>query len=316
MSFEAKIGHLENVESPWGNAGGVVKTLEDVAVMAQTGVGWIEAGSYTLEPRQGNAYDSATGQHDKTVYYHDPITGETFNSLGMPNKGMDVVETEIPDMVNITHSYSKYLAVNIAPVSDAPVTESIELARRAYDAGADTVILNAGCPNVITEDEERHEILSRNPLAFTAVLQGLAYISLPKSIWVRISPQETYADMRGIIEPVKLSGIVSAVLTPNTWPGHVPRGKQGKPILEVPGGSGGLSGPATSPESFKQTLWAVNALKGSEIDVISSGGIIHAHELERRLKIGAVAAAGTTFFYESRNGWKEDVDRLLTELAN
>lgn len=41
--FNELIGGLENVESPWGNAGGVVKTIEDVERMARTGVGWIEA---------------------------------------------------------------------------------------------------------------------------------------------------------------------------------------------------------------------------------------------------------------------------------
>ncbi len=57
-----RIGHLDNLESPWGNAGGVIKTVEDVAHMAATGVGWIEAGSYTLEARKGNAIDPETGE--------------------------------------------------------------------------------------------------------------------------------------------------------------------------------------------------------------------------------------------------------------
>jgi len=41
MAFDGRIGHLEGIESPFSNAGGVVKTVEDVAVMALTGVGYI-----------------------------------------------------------------------------------------------------------------------------------------------------------------------------------------------------------------------------------------------------------------------------------
>src|SRR5579885_3518334 len=112
--FSGRIGHLEDIQSPWGNAGGVVKTVEDVERMAKTGVGWIEAGSYTLEPRPGN------GPNGERVYYHNPETGETFNSLGMPNKGMDVVETEIPEMAHIARTHNKKLVVNVAPVSADP----------------------------------------------------------------------------------------------------------------------------------------------------------------------------------------------------
>jgi hypothetical protein len=34
-----RIGHLDHLETPWGNAGGVVKKPEDVAKMARTGGG-------------------------------------------------------------------------------------------------------------------------------------------------------------------------------------------------------------------------------------------------------------------------------------
>jgi dihydroorotate dehydrogenase len=307
IEFDGRIGHLEYVESPWANAGGVVKTLEDVELMARTGVGMIEAGSYTLAERLGN------GPNGETVYYHDPVKGETYNSLGMPNKGMDKVETEIPEMVRIAHAYNKKLVVNVAPVSNQPEKESLELVRRAYDAGADAVILNAGCPNVVTEDGGRHEILSRSPTKLLHVLDAL--VAIDRSIFVRLSPQYTGHDTARICGVIKRSRVVSAVLTPNTWPGHQPKNANGEPILQVPGGIGGKSGPAMSEDALYQTAWVVQALKGSGIDTISSSSVMNGKELARRMQLGAVAGAGTTFFYESQNGWQDDTNRLLSELA-
>ena len=170
--FHGKIGHLEGIESPFGNAGGVVKTVEDVEVMARTGVGWIEAGSYTLESRLGNAWNPETQQMDRVVYYHDAQAGKTYNSRGMPNKGFDVVEAELPEMVRIARGYSKPLVVNIAPVSDNPVEEVKEMTARAYEQGVDAVLVNAGCSNVVSEDGGRHELRSHHPSMQGLVIAG------------------------------------------------------------------------------------------------------------------------------------------------
>src|SRR5947209_1738569 len=96
-----RIGHLDEIGSPWGNAGGVVKTTADTGAMALTGVGWIEDGSHTLEKRLGNAVDP---EHlelgpQYVVYTHDQNTGISANSLGMPGESLDEVEKEIPDRV-------------------------------------------------------------------------------------------------------------------------------------------------------------------------------------------------------------------------
>lgn len=308
IEFNGRIGHLENIESPWGNAGGVVKTIEDVEKMAHTGVGWVEAGSFTLEPRVGNS------PNGETVYCHNPETGETFNSLGMPNKGMDIIEIEIPEMARIAHAQNKPLVVNVAPVSENPSTESVELVRRAYAAGADAVLLNAGCPNVVTMDGGRHELLSRSPDNLARVLFDIGSV-IDKPIFLRISPQVSSANMSRVISAIRLSKAVSAVSAPNTWPNHKPLTGYGEEILQVSGGIGGKSGPAMEHEAMKETNWAVRHAQG-EVDIISSSSIMSARSLQRRLSLGAVAGAGTTFFYEPVNGWQEDVDRMLTELAS
>ncbi|HVI60676.1 MAG TPA: hypothetical protein VM535_00805 [Candidatus Saccharimonadales bacterium] len=311
---EYNIAHLA-VDSPFGNAGGVVKRPEDVEKMAHSGVGWIEAGSYTMEPRAGN------GPNGEVVYYHDPATGETFNSLGMPNKGMDVVETEIPVMAETAHGFGKPLLVNVAPVSDDPAAESRELVRRAYEAGADAVLLNAGCPNVVTADGQRHEILGKNQRALNETLLALRPVTEKFTpVFVRLSPLDSRDESLEILRAVECSGgAVSAIFTPNTWPGHKPVDAAGQPILEVPGGTGGKSGPATAKDAARQTAWlALSTL----MPVVSSGGIMNGQELAKRMyhrssAVGhiAVGGAGTTFFYESQD-WEYAVDKLLWEFQD
>jgi dihydroorotate dehydrogenase len=306
MAFEGRIGHLEGIESPWGNAGGVVKTVRDVELMARTGVGWIEAGSYTLEPREGN------GSHGEKVYHH--AHGSTFNSLGMPNEGMDEVETQIPEMIEIAHAHHKPLVVNVAPVTDKPAEESVELVRRAYAAGADAVLLNAGCPNVVTEDGGRHELLSCNPIELGRVLVELTLQGIERPLFVRTSPQASVDDTLRLGAVMRMTGNVSAVFTPNTWPVRIPKTGRG-PMLDVPGDTCGMSGPSVADAAYDQTVWMTEALQGNGVDVVSSSGIMTAGELQARLDLGAVAGAGTTFYFESQN-WQGDTDRLLSDLVS
>jgi len=57
------IGEIQ-LESPLMNAGGLLKTVADVEMMARTALGGV-SGSFTLDGRVGN---SPGGE---TVYYHD-----------------------------------------------------------------------------------------------------------------------------------------------------------------------------------------------------------------------------------------------------
>ena len=313
--FTGRIGHLE-IESPWGNAGGLVKTPEELELMAQTAVGWVEAGSYTLDTRIGNA------PNGETVYHHDSETGETFNSLGMSNKGMAELEKEIPAMVKIAQDLGKSVIFNVAPVSDNPSEESKELVERAYSAGAEAVLLNAGCPNVVTENGGRHELLSRNPEVLLEVLNTLKPIAEEfKPIFIRTSPVENFVQANDMVRAIIKSNVVSAVFTPNTWPGHRPVDEDAVPILQVPGNIGGLSGPSIAGPARDQAAWAGYALTEhkSEIDLVSSAGIMNGGELKRRLGIGAVAGCGTTLYWESAENdltWGDATDKLLREYAD
>lgn len=321
MAFTGKLGHL-TIESPFANAGGVVKTVEDVKAMAQTGVGWIEAGSFTEEARVGNQYNPETNEFDRRVYHYDETTGTTVNSLGMPNIGIfgdqsqETLIDQLPEMIYVAHQSNKPLVVNVAPVSSSPVEEAQELVAAVFAKGADAVLLNGGCPNVVTEDGERHQLLSRDPDTLKKVLNGLRPITARyNQIFLRVSPLRHDVGVEDVAKAVRSGGTVAAVFTPNTWPGHRPQNQDGDDLLDVPGGVGGASGPAYANKALVETSLWVQQLRGSGIDTVLSSGVMDADTLRRGLYIGAVAACGTTFFYEPRRGWRQDVDKLLNDLA-
>ncbi len=155
--FNGKIGHLEDIESPWSNAGGVVKTYDDTLAIAKTGVGYIKAGSYTIDRRTYDRLIPDIGDQAIKAYYHDPETGLTYNGVQMTNEGIDVVEKQIPEMLKIAHSHKKALIVNVASVGDDYIKQAVELSRRAYAAGADAVLVNAGCNHTTNEEGVQQE---------------------------------------------------------------------------------------------------------------------------------------------------------------
>jgi len=318
IEFDGRVGHLEGIQSPWGSAGGVVKSLGELAAMVPTGVGWVEAGSYTLERRVGLAVDPLQPElgPSRRVYVFNPETGETGNAFSMPNQGRDQLVKDIPEMQALADAFGVKLIVNVAPVSHYPVAEVRELVASVYSAGAEAVLLNGGCRNVDTPEGGREEPLSAHPQILWDVLTEITpIVEKHKPILFRPTPQESYAEAKQLYSVIRQSGVVSAVFVPNSWFPYVPRDRDGQPILEVPGGEGSLSGPATAEMSRQQTKWAVDLLAGSNIDIVSSSGIMNAPELKTRLDLKAKAGAGSTFYFESVDGWIDDTQRLITKLT-
>lgn len=310
-----RIGNYE-LESPLMNAGGVVKSVEDVKMMSDTGVGAVLAGSFTLEPRVGNS------PNGEVVYHHDAQTGATYNVLGMPNKGLEAIAKDLPEMIKIAHDHGKPFILNLAPVSTDPVDEIMtmsEVLARAGVEGIDAIELNGSCPNVVSSDGGRHALLSHNPDLLGDVLDELSDIAANEvpfgSLIVRVSPFLNREDALLLAQQLHESG-VDAVSAFNTFPGGKPLNAKGESILQVPGGVGGQSGALTAQQAELQTEWLVDARNkiGATFEIIGSNGVTDALSMKRRLDIGASAVSSTTLFYESSR-WGTAVDKVLTDFS-
>ena len=297
-------------------AGGLVKTVEDVRLMAATAVGAVLAGSFTLEPRAGNS------PNGEVVYYHDLSTGGTYNSLGMPNKGLVEVAASLNEMIDIAHDHGKPFILNFAPVTSDPRAEVIRMAKvlsAAKVENLDAIELNASCPNVVTEDGSRHELLSYHPSLLGEVLYELSDIGVNEvpfeTLMVRISPFRQRSDALDLAK-VFQETFTNAVSAFNTFPGGVPLDPAGRQILQVPGGAGGKSGAAMTASAEEQTVWLAEARAhiGADFDIIGSNGVIDGETMKKRLDLGASAVSATTLFWESRS-WGEAANRILQEYS-
>ena len=313
MYHSMEIGGIE-IESPLINGGGVVKTVEDVALMCNTGVGGVEVGSYCLEPRIGNS------PNGEVVFHHDLNTGLTTNALGMPGQGTKVLADELPEMLELTRSARKPLIVNIAPVSEEPEREIEDiltiLDSNPSNYGISAILLNASCPNVPSGDGGRHDLLSYHPDQLINVLRVLDDFrnrsTLFSDLWVRISPFRKHGDAPMLIKACEEVG-VDAISAFNTFP----VGEEGQEVLDVPRGIGGLSGRAMERRALVQTGWLMDAIHSldARIQVVGSNGIHDGASMKRRLDLGVSAVTATTIFYEAKYGWKEAVHRPLDQLA-
>lgn len=78
------------LDSPLINAAGSIngiypeKILQEVETLADTAIGAITIGSFTVPYEQGNAM-----KFREPVYYYDPDKGRTYNSIGLANIGRD-----------------------------------------------------------------------------------------------------------------------------------------------------------------------------------------------------------------------------------
>jgi dihydroorotate dehydrogenase len=306
-----RIGEYE-MESPLMNAGGLVKSVEDVRIMAQTGIGAVLAGSFTLEPRAGN------GANGERVYYRDVATDTTYNSLGMPNKGIVNLAANLNEMIDIAHDHGKPFVLNFAPVSDDPRSELITMAEvlsLAKVERLDGFELNASCPNVVTGDGGRHELLSHHPKLLEEVLFELSDIAANElaigTLLVRISPFKQEADAVNLAKAVQSVG-VNVVSAFNTFPGGVPVDSEGRQLLQVPGGAGGQSGGAMTSIAEEQTGWLLNARQSvsGTFEIIGSNGIVDAETMKRRLDLGVAAVSATTLFWEAHS-WARATDDIL-----
>jgi dihydroorotate dehydrogenase len=303
LAFEGRIGHIDDIHSPWANAGGVVKTYNDAEVMARTGVGYIEYGTVTIERRPDL---SAVG----SVYYHDAAAGFTYNRKELDNVGIDAAEPELKEAVDMAHTYGKKIVANVAPVSSHPASELAELITRTYRAGVDGVLINPFCPNV----EGVSSQLAREPDRFINVLESLKRI-IKMPLWVRIGYSSKPGEIAATCNLLRLTNMVSAVCISNSESVAVPTDMHGNSLVRSSSGLCGRSGPGMAEAGYAATREAARALYGSGVHTVSCIGISNADELQRRLDVGAVAGAGSTFFMESPNGWADDTQKLLVDLA-
>lgn len=231
-----------------GNAAGVCKSLDLVDQLARSGLTEITLGSITVKQRSVNS--------PGTVHFRTE-SGASINALGMPNLGAKAYADLLPQMVAIAHAAGKLLAVSVAPLQPDDLQILLSL---CIEAGVDIIELNAGCPNV-WDNAQQKRILSFDIKYLSHSLQTMLE---RKSVggWsgelrVKLS---SYSDPGLLAEVAKMIGSMGSkkyritVVTCNTFPNALmfDETKKISRALTFGEGYGGYSGQGYLPIALGQ----------------------------------------------------------------
>jgi len=207
-------------------------------------VGALYTKGTTPQPRPGN---------------RPPRVAETdggmLNSIGLQNPGIDRV---VDEYAPVFASWRCAVVVNVAGSS---VNDYVHCARRIGDAqGIAAIELNISCPNIAHGMDFGVDPAQAGRLV-VAVREATSL-----HLMVKLTPN--VADIAAVARAAEDAGAdsVSAV---NTFVGTKLRRDDGRPVL--PGGTGGLSGPAIRPLALAAVARVCEAVR---IPVVGVGGIV------------------------------------------
>lgn len=267
---------------PIMNAAGTVKTVSDVELLCRTPVPAVVVGSYTMHDRAGN---------EGRTYFGGPSA--TLNSMGLPGPSLAVWTSWVREMVPILHRNQKELWVSVAGFS--PMEYRV-LTEAAFEAGADAVEANLGCPNIWAGGEQK-PIPSYSAELCAEVVAELTPIIAEQRVGVKLSP---------ILDSVLLEAIdgilrrsrVAFVTAINTVPNCFAFDSDGRQAVTFGKGLAGMSGPAVKWLGLGQVMAHREQLP--ETPIIGVGGISSGRDLAEYLSqpIGAQACQVGTAFWE------------------
>lgn len=254
------------LKNPIGLAAGFDKNAEVVSFMENLGFGFLEIGSVTYHPCEGNP---------KPRLFRLPEELSLVNRLGLPNWGVDKVSYHLG---HVRHKIP--LGMNIAKTPDfvkisdkrkEGVEDYLATFKKLHQHGAYTV-LNLSCPNTKEKTTFEDSVLF-SQLA-TTIAEERTELKDPHPVLVKISPTLEEKNLEKLIDQVFRHNLDGFVIS-NT----LPCAKQG-------GVSGGLSGRGLSEAANKQ-LKKVYAIVKNEKIIMGVGGILNFDDLLLKLSSGA-----------------------------
>ena len=283
--------------NPVGLAGGLDKNGEFYNDMANFGFGFVEIGSLTPKPQDGNP---------KPRCFRVPGDRAIINRFGINNKGvknavehLKKVRPEVIVAANISKNTS---SINEEAAKDYETSFGL-----LYDF-VDMFVINISCPNVVGLTSLQNisflsEIIDR--------LLGLRmYYDEYRPILLKVSPDLSHQQLDEIIDYSLRSGIDGIVA------GNTTRSRDGltsisaEKIEEI--GNGGMSGAPVHKKNLELVRYIHTKSEG-RLPIIGVGGIMSGAEAQAMMDAGAsLVEIYSGFIYEGPGL----VKKILTHLEN
>ena len=288
-----------NFPNPVGLAGGLDKNGEFYNDMANFGFGFVEIGSLTPLPQDGNA---------KPRCFRVPGDKAIINRFGINNKGVknavEHLKKNRPEVIVAANISKNTTSIN----EDAG--KDYEKAFGLLHDFVDMFVVNVSCPNVVG-------LTALQDISFLSeivdkLLELRMYFDTYRPILLKVSPDLSHQQLDEIIEYCLRSGIDGLVA------GNTTRSRDGitsiskEKIEEI--GNGGMSGAPLHQKNLELVKYVHTKSEG-KLPIIGVGGIMSPEQAKAMLDAGAsLVEIYTGFIYEGPALVKNIIKHLETTL--
>ena len=282
--------------NPVGLAGGLDKNGEHYNDLANCGFGFVEIGSLTPKPQDGNP---------KPRCFRIPQDRAIINRFGINNKGVkNAVEHLKKDRPNVIVAAN--ISKNTTSINEDAAKDYETSFALLYDF-VDMFVVNVSCPNVVG-------LTALQDISFLSdivdrLLDLRRYYDTYRPILLKVSPDLSSEQLDDIIDYCLRSGIDGIVA------GNTTRSRDGltidpKKIEEI--GNGGMSGAPVHKKNLELVRYIHTKSEG-RLPIIGVGGIMSGEEAKAMMDAGAsLVEIYSGFIYEGPGLIK----KILTHLEN
>jgi dihydroorotate dehydrogenase len=263
-----------NFPNPIGLAAGFDKNGDHLESLAKLGFGFIEVGTVTPLPQEGN---------HKPRIFRFPFQKALINRMGFNNKGVDYLVERLKQ-----HQYKGIIGVNIGKNAQTTIDEAVEdyliCLKKVYPY-ADYITLNISSPNTPNLRQlQQNSHLNCLLLAVSTMRSLLASeAGKYKPLLLKISPDETIETQEAIVNAVikhQIDGIIATnTTTEKSCMQHLSHGNE----------TGGLSGAPLFDASTAtlNNLYSYIQEKKANTVLIGVGGIMKPADMQAKFSAGA-----------------------------
>lgn len=268
--------------NPVGLAGGLDKNGEFYNDMANFGFGFVEIGSITPQPQDGNP---------KPRCFRVPQDKAIINRFGINNKGVrnavEHLKKNKPEVI-VAANISK----NTASINEDAAKDYESAFALLYDF-VDMFVVNVSCPNVVG-------LTSLQDITFLSeivdkLLNLRMYYDEYRPILLKVSPDLAKEQLDDIIDYCLRSGIDGIVA------GNTTRSRDGLTISQErieKIGNGGMSGAPVHKKNLELVRYIHTKTEG-KLPIVGVGGIMSEKEAKAMIEAGAsLVEIYTGFIYE------------------
>lgn len=269
--------------NPVGLAGGLDKNGEFYNDMANFGFGFVEIGSLTPQPQDGNP---------KPRCFRVPGDRAIINRFGINNKGVknaiEHLKKERPNVIVAANISKNTTSINEEAAKDYESAFAL-----LYDF-VDMFVVNISCPNVVglTALQDMNflsDIIDR-------LLNLRMYYDEYRPILLKVSPDLSHEQLDEIIEYSLRSGIDGIVA------GNTTRSREGLTSISAERieaiGNGGMSGAPVHKKNLELVKYVHQKSEG-KLPIIGVGGIMSPEDAQEMIDAGAsLVEIYSGFIYE------------------